>query len=91
VKLYQDFGDFLNNNPDEADDIITSNKYVSKNVPKGTISSAVKAKRLVMDVRPSWDPSVNAQIWQMMQLGVEAGHVSGTPSKETVVAADSPK
>lgn len=91
IKLYQDFGEFLNNNPDEADDIVSSNKYVSKNVPKGTIAAAVKAKRLLMDVRPSWDPTVNAQIWQMMQVGVESGHVSAMPGKETVVGADSPK
>lgn len=91
VKLYQDFGEFVNNNPDEADEIVTSNKYVSKNIPKGTIASAIKGKRLVMDVRPSWDPAVNAQIWQMMQLGVESGHLSATPARETVVGADSPK
>ena len=82
VKLYQDFGEFLNNNPDEADDIVSSNKYVSKNVPKGTISSAVKAKRLVIDVRPSWDPSVNAQIWQMMQVGLESAICRPCPRRK---------
>lgn len=91
VAMYRDFAEFINNNPDEADDIITSNKYISKNIPKGTIASAVKAKRLLFDVRPSWDAAVNPVIWQMMQLGVESGHISGTPAKETIVGVDSPK
>jgi ABC-type nitrate/sulfonate/bicarbonate transport system substrate-binding protein len=91
VKLYQDFGEFVNNNPDEADEIVTSNKYITKNLPKGTISQAVRAKRLVFDVRPSWDPEVNKQIWQMMQIGVESGHIPSLPTKEAVVGPDSPK
>jgi ABC-type nitrate/sulfonate/bicarbonate transport system substrate-binding protein len=91
VKLYQDFGDFVNNNPDEADEIVTSNKYITKNLPKGTISTAVRAKRLLMDVKPSWEPAVNKQIWQMMEIGVESGHIPNLPAKEAVVSADSPK
>jgi ABC-type nitrate/sulfonate/bicarbonate transport system substrate-binding protein len=90
IKMYRDFAEFVTNNPDEADAIISSNKYFSKNLPAGTIASAVKAKRLVLDVKPAWDPAVNAQIWKMLQLGVEEGHIPSLPDKEAVISSPTP-
>jgi ABC-type nitrate/sulfonate/bicarbonate transport system substrate-binding protein len=90
IKMYRDFAEFVTNNPDEADTIISSNKYFSKNLPAGTISSAVKARRLVLDVKPTWDPAVSAQVWKMLQLGLEDGHIPALPDKQAVISSPNP-
>jgi NitT/TauT family transport system substrate-binding protein len=83
VKMYQDYSNFMNNNPEEADAIISSGKYYSKGIPAGTIATAVKAKRLVIDVHPTWEPAINKQMWQMMTLGVEQNYIK--PPEKTVI------
>jgi ABC-type nitrate/sulfonate/bicarbonate transport system substrate-binding protein len=90
IKMYGDFAEFVTKDPDEADAIISSNKYFSKNLPAGTISSAVRAKRLVLDVKPSWDPVISAQIWKMLQLGLEDGHIPSLPDKTAVINSPNP-
>jgi len=83
VKMYKDYGDFVERNPEEADAIISSEKYSTKGIPPGTIATAVKARRLVIDVHPSWEPTSNKQIWQMIELGVNEGYVK-PPEKVAV-------
>lgn len=86
VKVYQDVANFVMKNPDEADEIITSNKYASKNIPKGTIAAAVKAKRLVLEVTPSWDPGINKQFWRMLEVGLADGYIPKLPPPEAVIS-----
>jgi ABC-type nitrate/sulfonate/bicarbonate transport system substrate-binding protein len=83
VKVYKDYGDFVDHNPAEADAIISSEKYYTKGIPPGTIATAVKARRLVIDVHPSWEPAINKQIWQMIELGVKEGYIK-TPERAAV-------
>jgi ABC-type nitrate/sulfonate/bicarbonate transport system substrate-binding protein len=85
LKMYKDYGDFVNANPDEADAIITSGQYTSKGIPPATIASAVRGKRLFIDVKPAWDPEPNKQIWQMLELGVREGYVASQPDRGVVV------
>ncbi len=87
IKMYQDVGKFLREHPDEADSIISSNNYESKNIPPGTISSAVKGNRLIVDVKPSWEGRTGEQIWRMLELGLENQHISALPDKEAVVSS----
>jgi ABC-type nitrate/sulfonate/bicarbonate transport system substrate-binding protein len=86
LKMYQDVANFINKNPDEADALISSNKFASKNIPAGTIAAAVRAKRLVMDVQPSWEPETNKRIWEMLQIGVAEGYIPTLPSKDAVIS-----
>jgi len=86
VKMYQDAATFVMKNPDEADDIISSNKYASKNIPKGTIAQAVKAKRLILEVTPSWEPNANKQIWRMLEVGLADGYIPKLPPPEAVIS-----
>jgi NitT/TauT family transport system substrate-binding protein len=86
LKMYQDAADMVDNHAQEADEIVSSGKYASKGIPAGTIANGVKLKRLVMDVQPSWDPAVNAQIWKMLELGLEVGQIPAMPDKGAVVA-----
>jgi len=87
LKMYQDAAVFAETNPDEADRIVTSGKYASKGIPPGTIAAALKAKTLMLTVRPSWDPATNAQIWKMLQIGFDSGHIPALPDKQAVVGA----
>ncbi len=73
IKMYSDYAAIMNNNPTEADAIISSDKYTSKGIPPDTIATAVKAKRLVVNVIPTWTPDANRQIWQMLDIGAERG------------------
>lgn len=83
VAMYQGYADILINQPDEADAIISSDKYVSRGLPPGVIATAVKAKRLIPEIRPSWDPAANKQIWQMLELGVQESFI-GAPPRDVV-------
>lgn len=85
LKMYRDAATFATSNPEEADSIVTSGKYFTKGVPPGTIAAGLKAKRLILDVRPSWDPATNAQIWKMLQIGLDSGHIPALPAKQAVV------
>ena len=89
VKMYQDYSNFMNNNPDEADAIVSSEKYYTKGIPPGTIATAVKAKRLVIDVHPTWEPAINKQMWQMIDLGVEQNYIK--PPEKAVIYNAAPK
>ena len=75
IKMFKDYGDFVDHNAEEADAIISSEKYYTKGIPPGTIATAVKARRLVIDVHPSWEPAINKQIWQIIELGVKEGYI----------------
>lgn len=88
VKMYQDYSNLMNNSPQEADAIITSGNYYSKGIPAGTIATAVKAKRLVIDVRPTWQPEINKQMRQMIALGVTQNYIK--PPEKTVIYDDAP-
>ena len=85
-KMYQDAGKFAMSNPDEADAIITSGKYISKGIPPGTIATGLRSNRLILDVRPTWDPTTNREIWKMLQVGLEGGHIPALPDKDAVVS-----
>ncbi len=86
LKMYQDAADVIDHHPQEADEIVSSGKYVSKGIPAGTISGAVERKRLVADVQPSWEPTVNDQIWKMLALGLDIGQIPALPDKDAVLS-----
>jgi ABC-type nitrate/sulfonate/bicarbonate transport system substrate-binding protein len=87
VAIYQEAGAWMNSHPDEADEIISSNKYNSKDVPKGTIAEAIKSKRLYYDVQPAWDPDTNKRIWDIFKLGVEFKAISTMPPADAVISS----
>ena len=87
VAIFQEAGAWLNSHPDEADEIISSNKYNSKDVPKGTIAEAIKSKRLYYDVQPAWDPAINKRIWDVFKLGVDFKAISAMPAPDAVMSA----
>jgi ABC-type nitrate/sulfonate/bicarbonate transport system substrate-binding protein len=87
VKIHQQAGEWLNTHPDEADEMITSGRYSSKDIPKGTIAEALRAGRLHYDVRPAWDPATNKQIWDAFKLGVEFNAIKAMPPSEAVISA----
>lgn len=91
LNIYQQAGAWLNAHPDEADEIISSNKYNSKNVPKGTIADAIKSGRLHYDVQPSWDPAINKRIWDIFKLGVEYKAIKELPPADSVIATRPPQ
>jgi hypothetical protein len=53
-------------------------------VPAGTIFAAVAADRLIYDVRPSWEPTANAQLWKMLDIGLKYNLIPGLPEKEAI-------
>jgi len=87
-KMYQDAAKFSQSNPAETDAIITSGKYNSKGIPPGTITAGIKANRLHLEVKPTWDKATNAEIWKMLQVGVEEGYIPKLPDKEAVFNAE---
>jgi ABC-type nitrate/sulfonate/bicarbonate transport system substrate-binding protein len=88
LRTYQQAGEWLNTHPDEADEIITSGKYNSKGIQKGTIADAVKSGRLHYDVRPAWDTATNKQIWDAFKLGVEFNAIKVMPPADAVISAE---
>jgi ABC-type taurine transport system substrate-binding protein len=85
-KMYRDAATFATNNPDEADAIVSSGKYFTKGIPPGTIASGLKNKRLILEVRPTWEPETNAQIWKMLQAGLDGGYIPALPTRQAVVS-----
>ena len=85
IKMYRDAGTFMAAHGEEADAIISSNKYSSKNMPAGVISTGIASKRLVIDIQPAWQPDTNKKIWQMIKLGIEDGMVQGKPDQDLVI------
>lgn len=86
LKMYRDAATFANGNPEEADAIVTSGKYFTKGIPPGTITAALKEQRLILQVTPTWEPATNAQIWKMLQAGLEGGYIPALPAKQAVVS-----
>lgn len=86
LTIYQQAGAWLNTHPDEADEIISSNKYNSQGVPKGTIADAIKSQRLYYDVLPAWEPGANKRIWDAFKLGVEYKAIKEVPSEDAVIS-----
>ena len=69
IKMYKDAGDFIRDNPKEADAIVSSGKYASKGVSAGTIiaegqtltvSSTTCARR--------GTKTANTQLWKMLDV-----------------------
>jgi NitT/TauT family transport system substrate-binding protein len=85
LKMYQDAANFMRTNPEEADAIVSSGRYVSKGVEPGIVLSGVKAGRLVYDVQPTWEPSVNAEIWKMLDAGLKYNQIPALPDKQAVM------
>lgn len=85
IKMYKDAGDFIRDNPEEADAIIASGKYASKGVEPGSIAGAVRANRLIYDVRPSWDETANAQLWKMLNAGLKYGLIPELPERDAIL------
>jgi NitT/TauT family transport system substrate-binding protein len=85
-RTYQQAGEWLNTHPDEADEIISSNKYNSKDVPKGTISDAIKSGRLHYDIQAAWDPAANRRIWDIFKLGVQYKAIKEMPTADSVIS-----
>lgn len=86
VNMYKQAGDFIRTNPAEADAIVSSGKYASKGVPAGSIIEAVKADRLIYDVRGSWDKTANEQIWKMLDAGLKYNLIPALPEKDAVLS-----
>jgi NitT/TauT family transport system substrate-binding protein len=84
VAMYKQAGDFIRTNTEEADAIVSSGKYASKGVPAGSIIEAVKANRLIYDVRPAWEKNANEQIWKMLDAGLKYNLIPALPDKASV-------
>ena len=84
VAMYKQAADFIRSNTDEADAIVSSGKYASKGVPAGSIIEAVKADRLIYDVRSSWDRTANEQIWKMLDAGLKYNIIPMMPERDSV-------
>jgi ABC-type nitrate/sulfonate/bicarbonate transport system substrate-binding protein len=87
LKMYSDAAEFAKSNPEEADAIVTSGKYATKGVPPGTIKAGLTGKRLLLNVRPAWDPAVNSYLWKTLALGVETGKIPALPPKDLIIDA----
>jgi hypothetical protein len=87
IKMYKDAGDFIRTHPEEADAIVSSGKYASKGVEPGSIIAAIKADRLIYDVRPSWDPTANTQLWKMLDAGLKYGLIPALPEQAAIMNA----
>lgn len=86
LKMYQQAGRWINSNPGEADGIVSSNKYNSRDIPKGTIADAVNAQRLYFDIQPAWDPAINKRIWETFKLGVDYKVLNTMPAADAVIS-----
>ena len=86
LKMYRDAATFATSNPEEADRIVTSGKHFTKGIPPGTVASGLKEKRLILQVTPTWEPATNAQIWKMLQAGLDGGYIPALPAKQAVVS-----
>ena len=84
IAMYKQAGDFIRTNTEEADAIVSSGKYASKGVPAGSIIEAVKANRLIYDVRPAWEKTANEQIWKMLDAGLKYSLIPALPDKGSV-------
>jgi len=84
--MYKDAAEFINKNPDEADQIVSSGKFITKGLPAGALAKAVKGGRLVYDVQPVWNPEVNKKIWRALEVGVEQKYIQKLPAPEAVLA-----
>lgn len=84
IAMYKQAGDFIRTNTEEADAIVSSGKYASKGVPAGSIAEAVKANRLIYDVRPAWEKTANEQIWKMLDAGLKYSLIPALPEKGSV-------
>jgi NitT/TauT family transport system substrate-binding protein len=84
VAMYKQAGDFIRTNTEEADAIVSSGKYASKGVPAGSIIEAVKANRLIYDVRPAWEKNANEQIWKMLDAGLKYNLIPALPDKASI-------
>lgn len=84
IAMYKQAGDFIRTNTEEADAIVSSGKYASKGVPAGSIIEAVKANRLIYDVRPAWEKTANEQIWKMLDAGLKYNLIPALPDKGSV-------
>jgi ABC-type nitrate/sulfonate/bicarbonate transport system substrate-binding protein len=84
LAMYKQAGDFIRTNTEEADAIVSSGKYASKGVPAGSIIEAVKANRLIYDVRPAWEKTANEQIWKMLDAGLKYNLIPALPDKGSV-------
>jgi NitT/TauT family transport system substrate-binding protein len=85
IKMYKDAGDFIRTNPADADAIVSSGKYASKGVDPGSIIAAVKADRLIYDVRPSWEAIANQQLWKMLDAGLKYGLIPALPEHTAIL------
>ena len=86
VKMYQDYANVMMTTPDDADGIISSEKYI----PAGTISTAINSKRLSIVVNPTWEADANRQLWQMFDLGLKEGFLTAAADRGTVIS-EAPK
>ena len=86
IAMYKQAGDFIRTNTKEADAIVSSGKYASKGVPAGSIIAAVKAGRLIYDVRLSWDKTANEQIWKMLDAGLQYKIIPALPERTAVLS-----
>jgi len=87
IKMYKDAGDFIKNHPEEADAIVASGKYASKGVEPGSILAAIRAGRLIYDVRPSWDKTANTQLWKMLDAGLKYKLIPTLPERDAILNA----
>jgi ABC-type nitrate/sulfonate/bicarbonate transport system substrate-binding protein len=90
VKMYQDYANVMMRTPDDADGIISSEKYTSKGIPAGTISTAINSKRLSIVVKPTWEADANRQLWQMFDLGLKEGFMTTAADRGSVIS-EAPK
>ncbi len=76
IAMYKDAEEFIRDNPDKADQIVTK----ALNLPRGVIKEGVIAGRIDPRFRAVWDPAVRENVWALFQFGVESGFIDKMPA-----------
>ncbi|MEM3386643.1 MAG: ABC transporter substrate-binding protein [Nitrososphaerales archaeon] len=76
IAMYKDAEDFIRDNPDKADQIVTK----ALNLPRGVIKEGILTGRIDPRFRAVWDPAVKENVWALFQFGVDSGFIDKMPA-----------
>ena len=80
MRTLQDAENFIMNNPDEADRIISARLKL----PPGLIAEAVRDKRIEFKVLPAWEEPAKSNVWDLFKFTVETGYNPSLPDEEII-------
>jgi len=77
LEVFKDAADFINNNPDEADRILSAKLHM----PPGLFAEAIRTKRIDFVVLPAWEEPAKSNIWDLFKFTVETGYNEKMPDE----------